>query len=64
MMVVAQTNKGMITLNIFNRIIMGVNGYTNSLSEITMPLTDEDNLNRIAYRISEYEIILIEATKH
>lgn len=64
MMVVAQTNKGMITLNIFNRIIMGKNGYTNSLSEITMPLTDEDNLNRIAYRISEYEIILIEATKH
>jgi hypothetical protein len=64
MMVVAQTNNGMITLNIFNRIIMGVNGYTNSLSEITMPLTDENNLNRIAYRISEYEIILIEATKH
>lgn len=64
MMVVAQTNKEMITLNIFNRIIMGQNGYTNSLSEITMPLTDEKSLNRIAYRISEYEIILIEATKH
>lgn len=64
MMVVAQTNKDMITLNIFNRIIMGQNGYTNSLSEITMPLSDEKSLNRIAYRISEYEIILIEATKH
>lgn len=64
MMVVAQTNKDMITLNIFNRIIIGKNGYTNSLSEITMPLSNEKSLNRIAYRISEYEIILIEATKH
>lgn len=64
MMVVAQTNKNMITFNIFNRVILGKNGYTNSLSEITMPLSDESELNRIAYRISEYEIILIEATKH
>lgn len=64
MMVVSQTNKDMITFNIFNRVIVGKNGYTNSLSEITMPLSDESKLNRIAYRISEYEIILIEATKH
>lgn len=64
MMVVAQTNRDMITFNIFNRVIMGKNGYTNSLSEITMPLSDDSKLNRIAYRISEYEIILIEVTKH
>lgn len=64
MMVVAQTHKDMITLNIFNRIIFGKNGYTNSLAEITMPLSENSELNRIAYRISEYEIILIEVTKH
>lgn len=64
MMVVAQTNKDMITFNIFNRVILGQNGYTNSLSEITMSLSDNSKMNRIAYRISEYEIILIEATKH
>jgi hypothetical protein len=64
MMVVSQTNKDIITFNIFNRVILGVNGYTNSLSEITMALSDNSELNRIAYRISENEIILIEAKKH
>ena len=63
-MVVAQTNKDLITFNIFNRVILGQYGYTNSLSEITMSLSDNSKMNRIAYRISEYEIILIEATKH
>lgn len=62
-MIVALTESNQITLDVFNRVSNGTNDYANSLSSISMPLSLTDDYSKIAYRISENEIIYVAARK-